>query len=108
MKTTLSGKDLNLLLEARHWDPFSVLGPHVTGRGDRRLVSIGAIHRRAREIHVLRDAAGGERRTSMVRVHPNGVFEPQFTGDHQLFTYRLEFVVHDGFRWTQHDAYALG
>jgi 1,4-alpha-glucan branching enzyme len=108
MKTTLSGKDLDLLLGGRHWDPFSVLGPHVTGKGDRRLVSIRAIQPRALEAHVLRDAAGGEQRTAMTRVHPDGVFEAQFPGDRQIFPYRLEFVAHDGYRWTQHDPYAFG
>ena len=29
MKTTLSKKDLDLLVGARHWYPFSVLGPHL-------------------------------------------------------------------------------
>ena len=108
MKTTLTGKDFELLLGGRHWDPFSVLGPHVTGKGDRRLVSIRAIQPRAREVHVLRDAAGGEQRTPMARVHPGGVFEAQFPGDRQIFPYRLEFVTDGGYRWTQHDPYAFG
>jgi 1,4-alpha-glucan branching enzyme len=108
MKTTLPAKDIDLLLEGRHWDPFSVLGPHVTGKGEKRLVSIRAIHPRAREVHVLRATARSVRRTAMTRLHADGVFEAQFPQEREIFPYRLEFVAHDGYRWTQHDPYAFG
>ena len=108
MKTTLTRKDINLLVGARHWDPFSVLGPHVVEEGGKRLLSIRVIQPRAREIHVLREGTGGERRAAMTRVHPDGVFEGQFPGDREIFPYRLEFVAKDGYRWSQHDPYAFG
>ena len=37
MKTTLRKQDLDLLVGARHWDPFSVLGPHVVEEKGKRL-----------------------------------------------------------------------
>ena len=58
MKPTLGGRDLDLLAGARHWDPFSVLGPHLAGDKRRKFVSVRAIQPRARSAAVLRDAEG--------------------------------------------------
>jgi 1,4-alpha-glucan branching enzyme len=108
MRTTLSRKDVNLLVGARHWDPFSALGPHVVEEGGKRFVAIRAIQPRAREIHVLRETPDGVRHAAMSRVHPDGVFEARFPGDREIFPYRLEFIARDGYRWVQHDPYAFG
>ncbi len=108
MKTTLRKRDIDLLVGARHWDPFSVLGPHVAGEKGNRFLSIRVIHPRATAVHVLRDTGDGGRRTAMARVHPDGVFEARFPGDAEIFPYRLEFLAHDGYRWTQADPYAFG
>ncbi|HEU4949771.1 MAG TPA: hypothetical protein VFT11_03320, partial [Candidatus Deferrimicrobiaceae bacterium] len=107
MKTTLRKQDLDLLVGARHWDPFSVLGPHVVEEGGKSFVSIRAIQPRAREVQVVRDY-GATPRATMFRVHPDGVFEAQFPRDPGIFPYRLEFADGDGYRWTQHDPYAFG
>ena len=63
MKTTLRKKDLDLLVGARHWDPFSVLGPHLLEEKGNRYVSVRVIHPRAREVQVVRDN-GATRRAS--------------------------------------------
>ena len=107
MKTTLRKQDLDLLVGARHWDPFSVLGPHVVEEKGTRSVSVRVIHPRAREVQVLRDT-GALLRASMTRVHPDGVFEARFPLDTEIFPYRLEISGGDGYRWTQHDPYAFG
>ena len=107
MKTTLSKKDLDLLVGARHWDPFSVLGPHVVEEKGNRSVSVRVIQPRAREVQVLRDT-GALLRASMTRIHPDGVFEALFPLDPEIFPYRLEITAADGYRWTQLDPYAFG
>src|SRR5512141_3312177 len=107
MKTTLRKKDLDLLVCARHWDPFSVLGPHIMEEEGKSFVSVRAIQPRAREVQVVRDN-GATRRANMTRVHPDGVFEAQFPRDTEIFPYCLEFTDVDGYRWTQHDPYAFG
>jgi len=108
MRSSLSRNDIDLLVGARHWDPFSVLGPHVLKEGEQRFVSIRGIQPRAREVRVLRDTASGTRTAAMTRVHPDGVFEAQFPGDREIFPYRLEFIARDGYRWVQHDPYSFG
>ena len=107
MKTSLRKQDLDLLVGARHWDPFSVLGPHVVEEGGRRYVSVRVIQPRGREVQVVRDT-GATRRASMTRIHPDGVFEANFPLDAEIFPYRLEITGGDGYRWTQHDPYAFG
>jgi len=107
MKTTLRKQDLDLLVGARHWDPFSVLGPHVLEEKGKRFVSVRVIQPRAREVQVVR-GSGATRRASMSRVHPDGVFEALFPLDAEIFPYRLEITGSDGYRWTQHDPYAFG
>ena len=107
MKTTLRKQDLDLLVGARHWDPFSVLGPHVVEERGRRFVSVRVIQPRAREVQVLRET-GATRRASMTRIHPDGVFEALFPLDTEIFPYRLQIIGGDGYRWTQHDPYAFG
>ena len=107
MKTTLRKQDLDLLVGARHWDPFSVLGPHVVEEKGKRYVSVRVIQPRASEVHVVRDT-GALLRASMARVHPDGVFEALFPADTEIFPYRLEIASADGYRWTQPDPYAFG
>ena len=108
MKTTLSRTEIDLIVGARLWDPFSILGPHVVVKAGKVFVSIRVIQPRAREVRVLRDSPEGERSEEMTRVHADGVFEAQFPQDPKIFPYRLEFVAHDGYRWVQHDPYAFG
>ena len=107
MKTTLRKQDLDLLVGARHWDPFSVLGPHVLEEKGKRYVSVRVIQPRAREVQVVR-GTGATPRVSMSRIHPDGVFEALFPLDTEIFPYRLEITGGDSYRWTQHDPYAFG
>ena len=106
MKPSIRKSDIERLVGARHWDPFSVLGPHVVEEKGRRFVSVRVIHSGAQSVVLLRD--GAEERTALSRVHPDGVFEAQFPGDAEIFPYRLEFTGRSGYRWEQHDPYAFG
>jgi len=108
MKTSIRKGDIDRLVGARHWDPFSVLGPHVVEEKGRRFVSVRVIHPGAQDVVLLRDGGVGEERTVLARVHPDGVFEAQFPEEAEIFPYRLEFTDHSGYRWVQHDPYAFG
>src|SRR3972149_5166098 len=48
MVGTLRKQDIELLADARHWDPFSVLGPHVVDINQRKAVAIRAVLPRLR------------------------------------------------------------
>ncbi len=108
MKSSLRKSDIDLLANARHWDPFSVLGPHVVAGKGGAFVSVRVIHPGAQSVALLREGGKAEDRTVLSRVHPGGVFEAQFPGDAEIFPYRLEFTDRSGYRWEQHDPYAFG
>jgi 1,4-alpha-glucan branching enzyme len=108
MSVTISRKDIDLLVGARHWDPFSVLGPHVVGLGKKKAVAVRAILPLAERAYVLDSRGGTERRTGMKRLHPAGVFEAVFPDEKERFPYRIEIVNHDGHSWRQDDPYAFG
>ena len=80
---------LALLASARHPDPFSVLGPHVTGTA----VVIRAILPGAERVDVI--AQGMAVPVAMERGHPAGVFEARLEGLREIPDYRLR-VIHPG------------
>ena len=69
------------LAEARHPDPFGVLGPHVEPGG----VVIRAIVPTAESITITRN---GSRPVGMVRRHPSGIFEATLSGATEIPEYR--------------------
>ncbi|MCL1926623.1 MAG: 1,4-alpha-glucan branching protein GlgB [Syntrophorhabdaceae bacterium] len=108
MKPSVHKNDLDLLAAARHWDPFSVLGPHVVdGTGD-SFVSVRVIQPRAKRVTLIREDQKTGNRIPMTSIHPVGIFEAQFPGETIIFPYLLKFEGHDGYQWTQHDPYAFG
>ncbi|HSL91850.1 MAG TPA: hypothetical protein VK863_04305, partial [Candidatus Limnocylindrales bacterium] len=108
MLGTIRRQDIELLAGARHWDPFSVLGPHVIDLNRKKAVAIRAVLPRAAHAYVVTAAEGKKRRTEMERLHPEGVFEAVFPHTRDLFPYKIEIVDYEGHRWQQDDAYAFG
>jgi len=108
MKPSIHKSDLDLLAAARHWNPFSILGPHVIEGTSNSFVSIRVIHPRAERVAIVREDQETGNRTPMTLIHPVGIFEARFPGEAILFPYLLEFEGHDGYQWTQHDPYAFG
>ena len=88
------------LAEARHTDPFSVLGPHLV---DGALV-IRALHPSATAI----DAVHAGRATPMARVHEGGVFEARFPDTGAVVDYRLRLRFPDGHVAELDDPYRYG
>ena len=88
------------LAEARHADPFSVLGPHRTGTG----IVIRAIRPDAQSAWVLWDG----RETAMERRHPAGIFEATLAGVSDIPDYRLRVRFPDGHTADMDDPYRYG
>ncbi len=108
MTGTARTEDIERLVEARHWDPFSVLGPHVVSLRTGNAVVIRAILPDAARAFVQIREGGGERLAEMRRIHPVGVFEAVFPDRDEPFPYRFEIENDEGHRWRQEDAYAFG
>ena len=101
MKATTLERELDALAGARHWDPFSVLGPHVDAAG----VSIRAMLPHADEVSVVRPGADP---LPMERIHPSGVFEATIARAREVPDYRLRVIYPGGYGTELDDPYRYG
>ena len=95
----VSADTLTALAEARHDDPFAVLGPHAVAGG----VVIRALVPGAERLEVIEEATGavaGE----LERRHPVGLFEGLLADRPAWFGYVLR-AHHAGGSWEVHDPY---
>ena len=92
---------LEALAEARHDDPFGVLGPHVDARG----VTVRVCLPTADRVAVLRH---GSAPVSMKRRHPAGIFEACIPGLNVIPDYRLEVKYGGGAVAQLDDPYRYG
>jgi 1,4-alpha-glucan branching enzyme len=101
--STLSDDDFYPLIEARHGDPFKMLGiRELQGSWFAR------VWRPDAAAVTLVDAADPTRRIVLDRVHDDGFFETVLRGVDHPFVSRLEFRGHDGGTWTSLDPYGFG
>jgi 1,4-alpha-glucan branching enzyme len=102
--------DIELVLKARHSDPFRILGPHAIKVAGTDRVAVGAFQPRASEISVIwRDG----REILAVRLHSAGFFEAVLPlptsdlGEASPTSYRLRMTDVDGHVSEFHDPYAF-
>ncbi len=101
--STLSDDDFYPLIEARHCDPFKVLGLRQLQGG-----WFARVWRPDAAEVTLVDAFDPNFRFSLNKVHPDGFFESHLSGVFHEFAYRLEFTGHDGSKWSDSDPYSFG
>jgi 1,4-alpha-glucan branching enzyme len=103
-RTRLPDEDFYPLIEARHCDPFRVLGLHDEGGH-----VVARAFRPDLKAITLVDAADPERKFELPKVHKDGLFEltlpPEVTVP---FDYYFEMEGHPGDHWSQRDAYGFG
>ena len=101
--STLSDDDLYPLIEARHFDPFKLLGiREFQGSQFGRVLRPDAA-----EVAIV-DSADDTRRFPLTKVHPDGLFESVLPEVEQPFDYVLEMKSHGGETWREKDAYSFG
>lgn len=105
--TALSLTEIRALLEARHEDPFSVLGAHPTQQGSETKLTIRVLIPDAEEVDILPSYAP-DASVAMQRVHDSGVFECTVGPVGQDFRYRLRVRQTDGHWWEGEDPYRFG
>jgi 1,4-alpha-glucan branching enzyme len=101
--STLPDDDFYPLIEARHSDPFKLLGLHMlqgswfarVWRPDAASVTLVDIH-------------DSSRRFPLDKVHSDGFFESVLRGVEHPFAYDLEYTGHDGSKWQGRDPYSFG
>jgi 1,4-alpha-glucan branching enzyme len=101
VKATTLERELDALAGARHWDPFSILGPHVDTEG----VSIRAMLPHAEEVSVVRPGADP---LPMERIHPSGVFEATIAHAREVPDYQLRVIYPGGYGTELDDPYRYG
>jgi 1,4-alpha-glucan branching enzyme len=92
--------DLNAIVGARHGDPFSVLGLHMTDAG----VAVRAFVPHADMLEVI--TIEGQPLGALTRKHPHGFFEGLVPGLSLGGLYKLR-ASNAGGTWEMHDPYAL-
>jgi len=108
---TTSQPDIDLIVHANHWDPFSVLGIHelAPAAGGPKACVIRALLPDANAAWVvdLKEGEPGER-VPMERIHADGFFSSVFAGRRSRFPYRLRMENFEGHSWEFVDPYFLG
>lgn len=91
------------ILEARHHDPFSYLGPHLLDDGR---VAVRTLLPRAHSLRVELKGEGGSHEADLL--HSNGLFEAVLPANAWRKPYELVWQTHEGKTVRQEDAYAFG
>ncbi|MFO0910276.1 MAG: 1,4-alpha-glucan branching protein GlgB [Isosphaeraceae bacterium] len=111
--STASVDDINHLIHANHWNPFSILGFHLVElSGPAKPGPAAAIRaflpdvRGAWVVDLTRGEPG--QRFPMERIHPDGLFECLFPGRAERFNYRIAVENYEGHGWEFVDAYQFG
>jgi 1,4-alpha-glucan branching enzyme len=97
----LSEAEVAAIAEARHGDPFAVLGPHVVAGG----VAIRAMVPPAERLEAV--GADGGVIATLEKRHHDGVFEGRVEGASAPLTYRLR-AANPGGEWEFDDPYRFG
>ena len=105
MSLTASSLDENAyaVLEARHHDPFSYLGPHRTDDGN---VVVRAMLPHAHSMQVVLKGSGESFEADLL--HPNGLFAATLPASAWQQPYDLRWRTHEGKTVQQGDAYSFG
>jgi 1,4-alpha-glucan branching enzyme len=96
----LDTQDLNRLIALRHNDPHHILGVHT--QGDTQTIRVFRPDAESVEVQI-----GKSRRSSMLKIHPAGLFEFSYPKSENSTSYRL--IVHEpgGFVRTLRDPYSF-
>jgi len=103
----LNVDDIQRLMQAEHWDPFVLLGPHPAEIAGRPGTVVRAFVPEAQAMTLLTDetAIGA---VSMTRVNPAGLFEAGVPTALDKSRYRLRVTDRWGHTIERHDPYAFG
>jgi len=99
----LTSDQIQLIVEARHWDPFTVLGPHP---GDAGRSVLRAYLPHATEVELLPSDASPA--VALRRIHPAGLFEAEVAATAvEAGAYRLRITDATGHTYEARDPYGF-
>lgn len=94
------------LVNAEHWDPRELLGPHRTAIDGKDVVSIRAYAPDASEAQIIPDTPG-RKPVPMKRIHESGLFEAVLDAPKGTLKYRTRITNSEGAVRERHDPYAF-
>lgn len=103
LSSLLAPDDYFPLIEARHCDPFRILGIRSLEGGFLARV----LRPDASEVSVIIDAKGAKPQ-KLTLVDEHGLFEGEIKGFREGMSYTLDLTGHDGRQWRERDAYSFG
>jgi len=102
----VQSEHIERLLNAEHWNPRELLGPHRTSVNGTDSLVIRTFAPDASETHVILDTPGRER-IPMNRVHESGLFEAILDAPKGTMKYRIRVTDSHGTATERHDPYAF-
>src|SRR3989304_601284 len=106
MESSHINKDMDLILNAEHHDPFSYLGMHPLWFEGKSVVVVRAFLPEAQEVSVI-DAERPDVVYPMNKRHPDGIFEATIGNREKVFPYRLRLSDPSGNTREFHDPYSF-
>lgn len=91
------------IVDGRHGDPFSILGPHLVRQGGQDAVAIRCFVPDILEAWVIE----GSRAFAMDQIHKAGFFQAIIPARDRTFSYKLRFRTREGLLFEQDDPYAM-
>jgi 1,4-alpha-glucan branching enzyme len=104
MPYTLSNKEVEKIVQSRHHDPFSVLGPHIIGTARKKSLVIRAFIPNTSKAYVMKSTS--KHKYPMHKIRSTDLFEAIFPSQTTSFTYQL-YVVKNGNASKSYDPYAF-
>jgi 1,4-alpha-glucan branching enzyme len=106
MLTTVNMMDLQLIVNAGHGDPHTVLGMHEFEMGKKQCLVVRAFIPQAENITVV-DCADSSKSYPMELIHTDGFFECVIEDRNKWFRYMYKIEGKNGETWESYDAYSF-
>ena len=101
MNSNFSIFDMNLIIEARHIDPHSILGLHEIDFEGKKVLSARVFIPEAKEVYC--EDIKNSYKYKLEKAHNSGFFEGIINGRSNWFKYMLHIENNDGHKWSIYD-----
>ncbi|MBF0564178.1 MAG: 1,4-alpha-glucan branching protein GlgB [Nitrospirae bacterium] len=99
-------EQIDLIIQASHADPFTVLGAHKIQHDNKNAVAVRVFNPDAAEVFVTR-MDSTKKMYQAFRIHQEGFFEAIAENTDEVFPYKLRMVYHNGMEVENYDPYSF-
>lgn len=105
MKNINLKEHIKLIVNAKHWDPFMVLGMHPLEGNGKKMILVRAFLPEASEAFVV--DINSKKIYRMTLIHKSGFFEVLCSDKKNVFKYLIRIITHEGKEIEFHDPYCF-